>query len=196
MTKAKPVSIDVIRSFIFKRLLKTGLRKLPTEGKKERTEIMMTHGLRKFFETNAFKAGMDNIYIRRLMGQKCQLEDSYLRTSEQDLLEGDSKHTGYIGIIDQLTIDESHKLKCEVQTLKQEKSIEEEIRKEMFEKMDAINELQVENQELRGQVGNTTERLSEILNRMTDLNRMVHESVDNVSSLEEETKRLRSRLPK
>jgi FtsZ-binding cell division protein ZapB len=160
---------------------------------------MMNHGFRKFFETNAFRAGMNREYIRRLLGQKGGsniLEDAYLKLSEEELLEGDSKHVGYIGIIDQLTIDETHKLKLEVQTLKQEKSIEEDIRREMLEKMDAINELQQENQDLQGQVGNTNKHLNEILKRMTDLDRMVHQSVNNASSLDEEVKRVRSRLPK
>ena len=60
---------------------------------------------------------MDHIYIRRLMGQKSGLEDSYLKLSEEELLEGDSKHTGYIGIIDQLTINEENKLRRKVETL-------------------------------------------------------------------------------
>jgi hypothetical protein len=69
------------------------------------------------FETNAFKAGMDNMYLRRLMGQKSGLEDAYLKLSEEELLEGDSKHVGYIGIIDQLTINEENKLRRKVETL-------------------------------------------------------------------------------
>jgi hypothetical protein len=84
---------------------------------------MANHGMRKFFESNAFKAGMDLMYIRRLMGQKSnQLEEAYLQISEQELLEGDSKHVGYTGIIDQLTIDDSNKLRREIQTLKEENS--------------------------------------------------------------------------
>ena len=55
---------------------------------------------------------------RRLLGQKSGLEDIYLKLSEEELLEGDSKHVGYVGIIDQLTIDESQRLEHEVQTLK------------------------------------------------------------------------------
>jgi hypothetical protein len=78
---------------------------------------MMNHGFRKFFETNAFKAGMDNMYLRRLMGQKSGLEDAYLKLSEEELLEGDSKHVGYISIIDQLTINEENKLRRKVETL-------------------------------------------------------------------------------
>ena len=53
----------------------TGLRKVPLENEKyERSHIMMCHGFRKFFETNAFKAGMDHMYFRRLMGQKVGLK--------------------------------------------------------------------------------------------------------------------------
>jgi hypothetical protein len=118
-------------------LIRSGLRKLHTEGKVKRTDVMANHGFRKFFETNAFKAGMDPIYIRRLMGQRSGLEDSYLKLSEEELLEGDSKHVGYIGIIDQLTIDESNKLRKEVQTLRVEKSNWEKMRKDLdrLEKM-------------------------------------------------------------
>jgi hypothetical protein len=83
---------------------------------------MMNHGFRKFFETNAFKAGMDLMYVRRLMGQKTGLEDSYLKLSEEDLLEGDDRHVGYIGVINQLTISEEHRLKDKVEKLQIEVS--------------------------------------------------------------------------
>ena len=105
--------------------------RVPTEGESsKRWHIMMTHGLRKFFETNAHKAGMDLIYIRPLMGQKggqSALEDSYLKLTDEELLNGDSRHVGYIGIINQLTIDDSHRLKLEVQTLKIDKSKMEQV---------------------------------------------------------------------
>ena len=39
------------------------------------------------------------------------LEDSYLKLTEEELLEGDSKHVGYMGIIDQLTINEENRCK-------------------------------------------------------------------------------------
>jgi flagellar capping protein FliD len=40
-----------------------------------------------------------------------------LKLSEEELLEGDSKHVGYIGIVDQLTINEENKLRRKVETL-------------------------------------------------------------------------------
>jgi hypothetical protein len=41
-----------------------------------------------------------------------------LKLSEEELLEGDSRHVGYIGIMDQLTIDESQRLRRKVQEYK------------------------------------------------------------------------------
>lgn len=93
----------------------------------------MCHGLRKSFEVNAFKAGMPNIYIRRLLGQKSGLEDSYLKISDEELLEGNSKHVGYIGIMDQITLDDTHRLKRENQILKIEVSKVDGVLKELAE---------------------------------------------------------------
>ena len=114
-------------------LVRSGLRKVRTEGKVRRSHIMANHGFRKFFETNAFKAGMDHMYLRRLMGQKSGLEDAYLKLSEEELLEGDNKHAGYVDVIDHLTIDESNKLRREVETLRIEKSNWELMRQELDE---------------------------------------------------------------
>ena len=61
-------------------LQRSGLRKVPTEYKIRRLNIMMNQGFRKY-ETNAFKPGMDNMYLRRLMGQSSGLEDYYLKLS-------------------------------------------------------------------------------------------------------------------
>ena len=121
--QVRPLTVKAIQNFMNVLLKDTGLRKVPLENQKyERSHIMMCHGFRKFFETNAFKAGMDHMYLRRLMGQKSGLEDAYLKLSEEELLEGDSRHIGFIGVIDQLTINEENKLRREVETLRMEKS--------------------------------------------------------------------------
>lgn len=97
----------------------------------KRTEIMQCHGFRKFFETNSFKAGMNHMYIRRLMGQKSNLEDSYLKLSESDLLDGDDRHIGYAGVMDTLTIDDSQRLKREVEHYKVKASQFDSLRAEI-----------------------------------------------------------------
>jgi hypothetical protein len=53
--------------------------------------------------------------------------ESYVRPSENDLLEGNDKMIGYAGIIDVLTINEENKLRREVQTLRIEKSKMEQV---------------------------------------------------------------------
>jgi integrase len=117
--QVRPITDKAIKNFMDILLKDTGLRKVPLENQQyHRSDVMMCHGFRKFFETNSFKAGMNNIYLRRLMGQKAGLEDAYLKTSEEELLEGDSRHIGYIGVIDQLTINEEHKLRREVEHYK------------------------------------------------------------------------------
>jgi integrase len=128
--KVLPFQTGNIRWFVARLLIDTGIRPViplteSTQSNRRihhRSHIMQCHGFRKFFETNAFKAGMNNMFIRRLLGQKAGLEDSYLKLSEEDLLEGSNRHTGYVDIIDQLTIDESNKLRREVEILRMDKS--------------------------------------------------------------------------
>ena len=125
--------------FLINKLLKsTGIRTLepPTEltaNRCKRTHIMECHAMRKFFETNAFRAGMDLIYVRRLMGQRAGLEDSYLKLTEEELLEGDSKHEGFIGIIDQLTISSENKLRRENQHLRKDMTRFDRMQKQIEE---------------------------------------------------------------
>ena len=79
---------------------------------------MGSHGLRKFFETECVKAGMSPLYRSILMGHDNGLETKYFKPSESDLLEGNDRMTGYIGVMDYLTINPENRLKREVQTLK------------------------------------------------------------------------------
>jgi hypothetical protein len=69
--------LAVMRSMdrLLKDIGQRGVRPQLENETHNRSEIMRCHGFRKFFETNAFKAGMDNMYIRRLMGQKSGLEE-------------------------------------------------------------------------------------------------------------------------
>jgi integrase len=135
-----PFQKETVRWFMGRLLRDTGIRPIAplTEIYRHnhihpRSHIMQCHGFRKFFETNAFKAGMDNLYLRRLMGQKSGLEDSYLKLSEEELLEGDSRHIGYIGVVDALTINEENKLRREIQTLKREVNRFDRMAKEIEE---------------------------------------------------------------
>ena len=64
MRAIRPISTARTRRFIRKALRDCGLRTVSLEGNPyQRKNIMANHGFRKFFETNAFKAGMDLMYI-------------------------------------------------------------------------------------------------------------------------------------
>ena len=119
----RSISYDTIRHFMRQLLQDCGLRGPTVEGKRQQYPVMENHGLRKFFETNAFRAGMNEEYIRRLMGHhggKNTLSDTYNKIREEELLSGDSRHVGYIGIIDQLTINEENRLQRKVKSLERE----------------------------------------------------------------------------
>jgi integrase len=139
----KPIKVNTVRWAIHNILRNVGMRSLlpKTENNPySRSAIMLCHGFRKAFEKNAYKAGMDHMYIRRLLGQKSGLEDSYLKLSDDELLLGDSKHVGYLGIVDQLTIDETHRLQKEIQTLRVQKSEMDDIKQQMAQFNEILNE--------------------------------------------------------
>jgi hypothetical protein len=85
---------------------------------------METHGFRKAFQTIAIHNGMSPLYAEILMGHTSGglALESYVKPTDNDLLEGNDKMIGYIGIIDALTTNDSHRLKRENQNLKSELS--------------------------------------------------------------------------
>lgn len=82
---------------------------------------MQCHGLRKTFETTARLAGMDLVLINRCMGHSSGLEDSYLKLSEEQVLEGNDKMGGYICAINALTINDEERLKLQIHKQEQQR---------------------------------------------------------------------------
>ena len=80
-------------------------------GLTRRTEIMRAHGLRKFFDTNLVRAVVQAIKIEALMGHKKGIQSSYFRPTDDELLEE------YVKAVDNLTINEEHRLKIKVEEL-------------------------------------------------------------------------------
>jgi integrase len=119
---AKPrfISTEAIERICHKLVNDSGLRnptRINEQKKYMRYEVMTSHGLRKFFETESIKAGMSPLYTSILMGHDNGLETKYFKPSENDLLEGSDKMIGYIGVMDYLTINPEHRLKRQVQEL-------------------------------------------------------------------------------
>jgi len=111
----KVVSKYVITAIIHDLLGTTGIRAENEINK--RTELMETHGFRKFFKTTCIKAGMNPLYSEYLMGHRSGLTKSYFKPTDQELLEGNDKALGFIAAINDLTINEEHRLTKRVNEL-------------------------------------------------------------------------------
>lgn len=99
------------------------------EGQKPshvRHDIKTIHGFRKFFDTQMTLSGVPELYTQLLEGHEIGLKGAYLRPTEDDLLLGNDKMRGYVSAIDDLTINDEHRLKRKV--------IEAEKKAEGFEK--------------------------------------------------------------
>ena len=69
MRSVKPFTENAVTHTMDELLRATGMRGFGIENQeRKRREIIRCHGLRKFWESNAYKAGMDHMYLRRLMG--------------------------------------------------------------------------------------------------------------------------------
>jgi integrase len=125
VTKPKTVTAHGIDWMVGNLLDRSCIR--PKTPKLKRTEYMTNHAFRKYFETTAKLAGMDLLLINRCMGHSSNLEDAYLKLSDDQVLEGNDKMIGYIGAIDDLTIDETNILRRKVKTLEVEKDRMDEL---------------------------------------------------------------------
>jgi hypothetical protein len=89
-----------------------GLRK-PLEEGKTRHEFQAVHGFRKFYKTRCELAGMKPSMIEVSMGHSLGgVSDSYFRPREEEVLDE------YLKAVDALSINDTQKLKVEVESLK------------------------------------------------------------------------------
>lgn len=70
-----------------------------------RHEFKEDHGFRKFFRTHAEQAGMRLTIARMLMGQSLGIDDSYLKPTEEQMLEDYLKAVPSLTIGDTITED-------------------------------------------------------------------------------------------
>ena len=117
--RPKPVSVWVVAFAIHQLLDKTAIR--ATAEINQKTELMQTHGLRKFFNTTSINAGVHPLYLEYLMGHKSGLTKSYFKPTDQELLEGNDKALGYVAAINDLTINEEYRLHKKIDELVKKK---------------------------------------------------------------------------
>jgi integrase len=115
----KPLTVHSISFIIHALLDNTGVR--PPSETNARTELMQTHGFRKFFKTTCINAGMNPLYSEYLMGHRSGLTKSYFKPTDMELLEGNDKTRGYFAAINDLTINEEFRLLKKIDELNKKK---------------------------------------------------------------------------
>lgn len=82
---------------------------------------MLTHALRKYFDTEARKAGVYPDIVELLMGHKLPgVRKHYFKPDINKLLEGTKEVKGYVAAIDSLTINEENRLQKQVEQIEQQ----------------------------------------------------------------------------
>lgn len=66
--------------------------------------------------------------------------ESYTRPTERDLLEGNDKMIGYVGVIDSLTINEENKLRRKVETLTEKQNEIQKMKDKHQQEMTSMRE--------------------------------------------------------
>lgn len=85
-----------------------------------RNPTMLTHGFRKFFNTECAKAGVYPDFIEMMLGHKLPgVRGRYMKPDIETLLEGTKEVKGYVAAIDSLTINDENRLQKKVEVLKE-----------------------------------------------------------------------------
>ena len=104
ITSPKPFGGESIGHNIANLLDRTGIRPR-TQTKNSRSSLMACHAFRKFFNTECINHNMNPLYTEYLMGHKSGLIKSYFKPTDTELMEGNDKSVGYVGVIPYLTIN-------------------------------------------------------------------------------------------
>jgi integrase len=114
----KEVGRRAIANMIWRLIVDSGVREkknIVRGQKKILHDVMQSHGLRKFFNTQIIVNGINPIYAEAMMGHRQGLAmDSYVKPTVAQMLDE------YLKVVESVTIDPSLRLKKEVQSLKQE----------------------------------------------------------------------------
>ena len=116
-SKVIPANYDGIRMSVYTLLVKSGIRVVNSESsRRNRNDIMMTHGFRKFYETMLVDSNIHETIIRKLTGhsENGNLTQRYSKQIEEKMLEE------YMKAIDLLTINEENRLRKKVENFEKE----------------------------------------------------------------------------
>jgi hypothetical protein len=118
-TNVTPLSLSAMEKDISKYLERAGIRTVNHEvgGFKNRKEVKLAHGFRKFFTKQCFNSNIMREYRILLEGHELEGNDpNYVRVTEEELF------SEYDKAIDLLTIDPANRLQKKVEKLEVEAS--------------------------------------------------------------------------
>jgi integrase len=121
--KVYPVTLNSISMSVFNLLIKTGILTVDHINSRNRKDVKMTHGMRKFFETMLVNSNIHETIIRKLTGHsdRSNLTQLYSKQNEDEMLEQ------FMLAIDNLTINPENRMRRERDVLKQK-----------YDKLDAV----------------------------------------------------------
>ncbi len=109
-TAPKKLKASGVKRLMERALWAQGIRKKLPTGKR-RHEFSANHSFRKYFHTMCHSSAIKPAVAELLLGHSLGLGDSYLRFTEEEILQE------YIKTIDNLTINDENRLKLQVQVL-------------------------------------------------------------------------------
>ncbi len=155
------LTLVTFRSLINDVLTKyTNLRKklsfdYENKRKEGRNPTKLTHGFRKFFNTECAKAGVYPDFIEIMLGHKLPgVRSHYMKPDIDTLLEGTKEVKGYLAAINDLTINDENRLQKKVEELKQQDDYNKYIiDKKMNEKDEQIKGMEKQIQTIMNTLG-------------------------------------------
>ncbi|MEO9321330.1 MAG: site-specific integrase [Nitrososphaera sp.] len=127
------VSTTTLNTLMKGLLVTAGIRETKGYSSRKRHDVMANHGLRKFFNTQLIKAGVNHTVKEHLMGHKTGLDISYARLTDEEITRE------YLKAADLLTIESESKLRSEIRDLEKKLSAEAKLREKIMSEIDAKN---------------------------------------------------------
>lgn len=159
--------------------------------KEGRNPTMLTHGFRKFMNTECTKAGVYPDFIELMLGHKLPgVRSHYMKPDIKTLLEGTKECKVYVAAINDLTIDEANRL------TKQELKEQDDYQKYVIDKK--IKEKDEEIAQMRQAMGTVLESVDKMKNDLIVQQREKLEKdkeiKDDFSKVKDDFKRIRALL--
>jgi integrase len=130
----KPLVLGTLSVCLRQILLKIGLR-ISTSYKRERHEVSANHAFRKYTHTTMANAKI-NVEIREmLLSHSIGLSGAYYRPTESEMLQE------YLKVVNDLTVDPSHRLQKQVQELQQQDNYQKYIIDKKIKEMEEQNKI-------------------------------------------------------